>query len=66
MKNKNAFDYEKARKDFNLTIPDCFNFAFDIVSKQAQSRDKIALIALDKNGQDPVYHKYSDLDQYSI
>ena len=65
MKNKNAFDYEKARKDFNLTIPDCFNFAFDIVSKQAQSCDKIALIALDKNGQDPVYHKYSDLDQYS-
>jgi acetyl-CoA synthetase len=65
MKNKNTFDYEKARKDFNLTIPDDFNFAFDVVSKQAKFHDKIALIALDKNGQNPVYHKYSELDQYS-
>ena len=62
MKNKNTFDYEKARKDFNLTIPDDFNFAFDVVSKQAKFHDKVALIALDKNGQNPVYHKYSELE----
>ena len=42
------FDYDKVRKNFELTIPTDFNFAFDIVGKRAKNNDKTALITLDQ------------------
>ena len=30
-----TFDYDAARRDFKLEIPDNFNFAFDVIAKRA-------------------------------
>jgi acetyl-CoA synthetase len=63
--NSDSFDYQAARREFNLDIPENFNFAFDVVAKRARESDKIALIAIDKTGEHVVEHKYSDLDKES-
>ena len=60
-----TFDYDAARRDFKLEIPDYFNFAFDVVAKRAREADKTALIAIDKTGEHVVTHSYSDLDRDS-
>ena len=60
-----SFDYEAARRDFKLNIPEKFNFAFDVVAKRAREADKTALIAIDKTGEHVVKHSYSDLDRDS-
>jgi len=60
-----TFDYDAARRDFKLEIPDNFNFAFDVVAKRAREADKTALIAIDKTGEHVTTHSYSDLDRDS-
>lgn len=60
-----TFDYDAARRDFKLEIPDNFNFAFDVVAKRAREADKTALIAIDRTGEHVVTHSYSDLDRDS-
>ncbi|MDA1311428.1 MAG: AMP-binding protein [Proteobacteria bacterium] len=60
-----SFDYEAACRDFDLKIPDDYNFAFDVVAKRAREADKTALIAIDKTGQNVVKHSYSDLERAS-
>ena len=64
-KNELSFDYDQARKNFELTIPTEFNFAFDIVGNRAKTDDKTALITIDKNSKTPTYHSYSELDKNS-
>ena len=59
------FDYEAARAEFSLPVPEDFNFAFDVVAKRAKEADKTALIAIDRSGQNVVRHSYSDLDKAS-
>jgi len=56
------FDYAAACAEFSLTIPDDFNFAFDVIGKRAHENDKTALIAVDASGENIVHHSYSDLD----
>ncbi|MCE2781231.1 acyl-CoA synthetase [Limnohabitans sp.] len=60
-----AFDYEAARADFSYTVPEFFNFGFDVVDKRAQTNDKLALIAIDRSGQNVTHHHYSDLERES-
>ena len=64
-KEELLFDYDKVRKNFELTIPTDFNFAFDIVGKRAKNNDKTALITLDQKSKNPIYHTYSELDKNS-
>ena len=64
-KDELSFDYDQARKNFELTIPTEFNFAFDVVGKWAKTDNKTALITIDKNSKTPTYHSYSDLDKNS-
>ena len=59
------FDYDAARADFSLPVPDDFNFAFDVVAKRAREADKTALIAIDRSGETVTRHSYSDLDRAS-
>lgn len=59
------FDYGKACAEFNLEIPEDFNFAFDVVAKRARENDKTALICIDRRGDEIVHHSYSDLDRCS-
>ncbi|NQV59331.1 MAG: AMP-binding protein [Alphaproteobacteria bacterium] len=60
-----VFDYEAARAEFKLDIPDDFNFAFDVLAKQAAEADKTALIAVATDGASAVEHSYGDLERAS-
>ena len=60
-----TFDYEAARKNFKLEVPADFNFAFDILTKQAASEDKTALIAVASDGESAEEHSYSSLEKAS-
>ncbi len=60
-----TFDYEAARAEFRLEIPENFNFAFDVLSKQAAEADKTALIAVAADGESAEEHSYRDLEDAS-
>ena len=60
-----AFDYEAARAGFKFDIPDDFNFAFDVLAKQAREADKTALIAVANDGQSAAENSYGDLERTS-
>ena len=59
------FDYESARRNFSFSVPEDFNFAFDIVAARASKHDKTALIAINRSGDQVSYYRYSDLEQQS-
>ena len=59
------FDYEAARADFSFSVPEFFNFGFDVVDRRAQEKDKLALIAIDRNGEHIRHYNYSDLERES-
>ncbi|MFP6749226.1 MAG: AMP-binding protein [Alphaproteobacteria bacterium] len=60
-----TFDYEAARAEFKLDIPEDFNFAFDVLAKQAAGVDKTALIAVAADGESSEEHSYGDLEAAS-
>ena len=55
--SKTGFNsYEEFIKDFEIKVPENFNFAFDIVDKIAEdSPDKIAMVWYDEKGNDAVF-----------
>ena len=59
------FDYAAARAGFSYTVPEFFNFGFDVVDRRAQEKDKLALIAIDRNGENVKHYNYSDLARES-
>ena len=59
------FDYEAARANFSYSVPEFFNFGFDVVDRRAQQNDKLALIAIDRSGQHITHYHYSDLERES-
>lgn len=58
------FDYRALRENFRLTVPEDFNFAFDVVSERARNADRTALLAVASDGS-VSRHSYSDLDRAS-
>ena len=63
--NTKDFDYQKLRSSFELNIPSDFNFAFDVLSKNALNSEKVALISIEKNGHDFKNVTYKELDDIS-
>ena len=59
------FNYAATCKAFSYSVPGDFNFAFDVVAKRAAEADKVALIAIDRTGEEVIHHSYSDLDKAS-
>ncbi|MDP6895817.1 MAG: AMP-binding protein [Rhodospirillales bacterium] len=59
------FNYAATCKAFSYSVPNDFNFAFDVVAKRAAEADKVALIAIDRTGEEVIHHSYSDLDKAS-
>ncbi|MFL5588629.1 MAG: acyl-CoA synthetase [Ktedonobacteraceae bacterium] len=47
----NMTDYEAERGSFQLEVPEYFNFAADIIDKQAQSPDKLAMLWVSQDGE---------------
>lgn len=59
------FDYDTARANFTYSVPEFFNFAFDVVDRRARENDKLALIAIDRTGEQVTHYRYSDLERES-
>jgi len=58
-------EHRSTQEEFQLEIPEHFNFAFDVVGKRAREADKTAIIAVDRTGEKVATLSYSDLDRES-
>ncbi|TNE33474.1 MAG: acyl-CoA synthetase [Alphaproteobacteria bacterium] len=58
-------DYEVARKEYRLDIPEDFNFAYDVIDVRARERDGTAIIAVSRDGSDIRNITYSDFSEQS-
>ena len=56
-------DYETARANFRLDIPDDFNFGFDVIERHAREADKTAFIAVDAGGEKIDHYSFDDLNR---
>ena len=55
-------DYEACRRAVHLTIPESYNFGFDVVDRWAdESPDKVAIIAVDRTGEHVDHHSFDAL-----
>lgn len=45
----------------SITLPEDFNFGFDIIDHTAQHRDKVAYVAIDSSGNNVTEHTFSEL-----
>ncbi|MCR9214271.1 MAG: AMP-binding protein [Proteobacteria bacterium] len=56
-------DYQQARSEYHLDIPDDFNFAFDVIDARGRERDAVSVIAVSRDGskiEDVTYSQFSD------
>ena len=58
-------DYEYARQAFKLEVPEFFNFAFDVIDRWAEERDRTAIIAVNRTGERVERISYSTLREQS-
>jgi acetyl-CoA synthetase len=62
----NIKNYDEFYRQFRWEIPEYYNFAFDVIDKHAKENgDKIALISVDHNGENPIKHTFSELSTLS-
>ncbi len=60
MPEHNMTDYEQTYRDFSITVPEYYNFGFDVIDAWAkEDRNKLAMIWVNQNGEEK---KYSFLD----
>jgi len=48
----NMTDYEQARREFRLDVPEHFNFAHDVVGRWAQERNRLAMVWIGPTGEE--------------
>lgn len=58
-------DYDAIKSQFELKIPELYNFGFDVIEKRAKEQDKLAFITVDKVGENVEHYTFSDLDNAS-
>ena len=57
----NMVNYEETFRDFQLEVPEFYNFGFDVVDRWAEDRTKLALISVDPTGQQIQQHTFWEL-----
>lgn len=57
----NMADYEETYRNFNLDVPEFFNFGQDVVDKWAEDHTKLALISVDSSGEHSEKHTFWDI-----
>ena len=57
--------YEEMYKNFKWSVPEYYNFGFDVIDQWAEDRTKLALISIDRTGKKDRYHTYYDLKSQS-
>jgi len=60
----NIRDYDEEYRRFRWNVPKVYNFAWDVIDKQAES-DKLALVSVDQDGEGRTEHTYSMLSDAS-
>ncbi|MCK4350961.1 MAG: AMP-binding protein, partial [Candidatus Krumholzibacteria bacterium] len=58
-------DYEKTRKEFELDVPEYFNFGFDVVDRWAEDRTKLALEIAGEMGEKLDKYTFYEIKQLS-
>ena len=57
----NMPDYEEARREFRLDVPELYNFGFDVVDNWADDHTKLALVSVHPSGDSADKHTFHDL-----
>jgi len=60
-----AKDLESAKRTFHITVPEHFNFGFDVVDKHAEDGEKRALVWTDPAGKDLKEFSFIDISRLS-
>ena len=50
LNGSNMEDYEETVRNFRFSIPEYFNFGFDVIDRWAEDRTKLALVWADRSG----------------
>lgn len=58
-------NYDDIKNQFEMKIPDFYNFGFDVIEKRAIEQDKTAFIAVDAEGENITHYTFSDLNAAS-
>ena len=58
-------DYETARREFSVSVPPGFNFAYDVIDRRGREADKTAVIVVSEDGEEISELRYSDLSRRS-
>ena len=58
-------DYKSDKKNFKLTIPEIYNFGFDVIERRAKEANKTAFIYIDRSGKKVEHHSFQNLNQAS-
>ena len=61
----NMKDYDEVKSSFTLNTPENYNFAFDVIDKQAKEADKLACITVDATAENIKHYQFSDLSKMS-
>jgi len=61
----NIKDYESAKQSFSITVPEQFNFGFDVIDKHAEADIKRALVWVDLAGSIVKEYTFRDLTRIS-
>ncbi|HEX2173111.1 MAG TPA: AMP-binding protein [Dehalococcoidia bacterium] len=58
----NMTDYEQTRREFRLDVPECFNFAEDVLDTWAQDPDKLGMLWVNDAGEERriTFRQFSD------
>ena len=55
-------DYQTDKQNFRLTIPENFNFGFDVIQRRADEANKTAFIYVDRSGNTIKHYSFRDLN----
>ncbi|MEW5010082.1 MAG: AMP-binding protein [Cycloclasticus sp.] len=61
----NMQNYDETKANFALKAADNYNFAFDVIDKQAREADKLACITVDGSGENIKLYQFSDIAKLS-
>ena len=65
LQGPNMADYEETVRDYRFSIPEYFNFGFDVIDRWAEDRTKLAMVWADRSGEEIRKYTFYDLKTLS-
>ncbi len=65
LNGSNMENYEETVRNYRFSIPEYFNFGFDVIDRWAQDRTKLALVWADRSGDEIRKYSFYDLQVLS-